>query len=35
VSGIHRFILKNAKGKVIDVNAPRPSEKRIVNLFDN
>jgi len=34
VDGIPRFILLDKNGKIIDANAPRPSEKRLVSLLD-
>ena len=34
VDGIPRFILLDAEGKIIDANAPRPSEKQIEKLID-
>jgi len=34
VSGIPRFILIDPKGKVIDADAPRPSNKKLISLFN-
>ncbi len=34
VDGIPRFILLDAGGKIIDANAPRPSDKEIENLLN-
>jgi len=34
VDGIPRFILLDAEGKIIDANAPRPSDKHLADLID-
>ncbi|GFD91627.1 hypothetical protein KUL156_53720 [Alteromonas sp. KUL156] len=35
VSGIPRFILLDPEGKIIDSNAPRPSNPKLVELFES
>ena len=34
VDGIPRFILLDKDGKIIDANAPRPSDKKLIELLD-
>jgi len=34
VDGIPRFIFLDKEGKIIDANAPRPSEKKLIELLD-
>ncbi len=34
VDGIPRFILLDKNGKIIDADAPRPSDKRLISLLD-
>ena len=34
ISGIPRFILIDPKGNILDPNAPRPSEPRLVQVLD-
>lgn len=34
INSIPRFILINPEGKIISANAPRPSNKKLTNLFD-
>jgi thiol-disulfide isomerase/thioredoxin len=33
IKGIPRFILLDPKGNIIDANAPRPSDPKLINLF--
>ncbi|MCL8006225.1 TlpA family protein disulfide reductase [Gelidibacter japonicus] len=35
INGIPRFILIDPNGNVVDANAPRPSSKRLIELFDS
>lgn len=35
IQGIPRFILIDPNGNVVDANAPRPSSKKLVELFDS
>ncbi|RXJ51311.1 TlpA family protein disulfide reductase [Gelidibacter gilvus] len=35
INGIPRFILIDPNGNVVDANAPRPSSKKLVELFDS
>ncbi|WP_299391420.1 TlpA disulfide reductase family protein [uncultured Gelidibacter sp.] len=35
ITGIPRFILIDPKGNVVDANAPRPSNKKLTELFDS
>lgn len=35
IKGIPRFILLDKEGKIIDANAPRPSSKKIEEIFNN
>lgn len=35
INGIPRFILIDPSGNVVDANAPRPSSKKLVELFDS
>ncbi|MCK0124001.1 AhpC/TSA family protein [Gelidibacter sp. F2691] len=35
INGIPRFILIDPNGNVVDANAPRPSSKKLTELFDN
>lgn len=34
IQGIPRFILINPEGKIVTANAPRPSSKKLIKLFD-
>ena len=34
INGIPRFILIDPEGKIIDSNAPRPSEEKLIDLFN-
>ena len=34
IVGIPRFILLDPQGKIIDANAPRPSDEKLVQLFN-
>ncbi|QXP68540.1 redoxin family protein [Polaribacter sp. AHE13PA] len=34
ISGIPRFILLDPQGKIIDANAPRPSDEKLIKLFN-
>ena len=34
IAGIPRFILLDPKGNIVEANAPRPSEKKLITLFD-
>jgi len=33
ISGIPRFILIDPEGKIVNANAPRPSDPELINLF--
>ncbi|MBO3098086.1 TlpA family protein disulfide reductase [Gelidibacter pelagius] len=35
INGIPRFILIDPNGNVVDANAPRPSSKKLIELFDS
>ena len=35
IKGIPRFILLDKEGNIIDANAPRPSDKKLVNVLNN
>ncbi len=35
ITGIPRFILVDPNGNIVDANAPRPSEPRLIALFDS
>ena len=34
IKGIPRFILIDPSGKIVNSNAPRPSDKKLISLFN-